>query len=279
MFKNEETIIAKDGKFTFPNEGDSYMQAIMLTFIAVETVSADYAIIQMHPDKKGYEYLLDDVSKEMVKLQKKVLDRANKLVSFVDTTFQFEYKDGEVKRIESKFFTKEIDKYAYAINKMFEYIFILTCKYNVPDEAIIKLGDRAKRINEKMHSNNLECQILNLIFKAEVEILIKDGKGIISGQQYGLIIGLFALQELINNVDLDKSKPTTLKFSTKNDKLVIDASGNKEILNNIIDNTIIRVKSNLNEKVNNDLYNKEIGHILYKIFKNSIEKRAKRRGE
>ena len=36
MFKNEETITAKDGKFTFPNEGDEYKQAIMLTFLAIE---------------------------------------------------------------------------------------------------------------------------------------------------------------------------------------------------------------------------------------------------
>ena len=272
MFKNEEPIIAEDGKFTFPNEGDSYMQAIMLTFVAVETVSAEYSITQVCPDKKMYKYLLDDLSKEMLKLQKKVLDRANNLVNFVDTTFQFEYKDGEVKRIESKFFTEEIDKYAYVINKMFEYICILQCKYNVTDEVIIKLGDRAKKINKKMQSNTLECQILDFI--SDIEIIIKDGKGIVGGNQFGLIIVLYALKELINNVDLDKSKPTTLEFSTKNDKLVIDASGNKEILNNIIDNTIIRVKSNLDERINNDSYNKELGHILYQIFKNSIEKRS-----
>lgn len=277
MFKNEEPIIAKNGKFSFSDLGDAYKEAITLTFIAVETVSADYAIKQMYPDKKMYKYLLDDLSKEMLKLQKKVLDRANNFVNFVDTTFQFEYKDGEVRRIESKFFTEEIDKYAYVINKMFEYILILKCKYNVPDEFIIKLGDSAKKINKVMHSNTLECQIYDLI--TEVEIQIKDGKGIIGGKQFGLIIVLYALQELINNVDLDKSKPTTLVFNTKNDKLFIHASGNKKILNNIIDNTIIRVKSNLNEKVNNDSYNKELGHILYKIFKNSIEKRAKRRGE
>ena len=272
MFKNEEPITAKDGKFTFPNEGDAYMQAIMLTFVAVETVSAEYSITQVCPDKKMYKYLLDDLSKEMLKLQKKVLDRANNLVKIVDTTFQFEYKDGEVKRIESKFFTEEIDKYAYAIRKMFEYIYFLTSKYNVSDEAIIKLGNREKKINDKMYSNTLECQVLDLI--SEVEILIKDGKGIVVGKRFGVIIVLYALQELINNVDLDKSKPTTLEFNSKNDKLVIDASGNKEILNNIIDNTIIRVKSNLDERINNDSYNKELGHILYKIFKNSIEKRS-----
>lgn len=277
MFKNEEPITAKNGKFTFPNEGDSYREAITLTFIAVETVSADYAIKQMYPDKKMYIYLLDDLSKEMLELQKKVLDRAKNIVNFVDTTFQFEYKDGEVRRIESKFFTKEIDKYAYVINKMFEYILILQCKYNVSDEFIIKLGDSAKKINKIMHSNTLECQILDII--SDIEIIIKDGKGIIGGKQFGLIIVLYALQELINNVDLDKSTSTTLECSTKNDKILIYASGSKKILNNIIDNTIIRVKSNLNEKVNNDSYNKKLGHILYKIFKNSIEKRAKKRGE
>lgn len=277
MFKNEEPITAKNGKFTFPNEGDSYREAITLTFIAVETVSADYAIKQMYPDKKMYKYLLDDLSKEMLVLQKKVLDRASNFVEFVDTTFQFEYKDGEVRRIESKFFTKEIDKYAYVINKMFEYILILQCKYNVSDEFIIKLGDSAKKINKIMHSNTLECQILDII--SDIEIIIKDGKGIIGGKQFGLIIVLYALQELINNVDLDKSTSTTLECSTKNDKILIYASGSKKILNNIIDNTIIRVKSNLNEKVNNDSYNKKLGHILYKIFKNSIEKRAKKRGE
>lgn len=277
MFKNEEPITAKNGKFTFPNEGDSYREAITLTFIAVETVSADYAIKQMYPDKKMYIYLLDDLSKEMLELQKKVLDRANNIVNFVDTTFQFEYKDGEVRRIESKFFTKEIDKYAYVINKMFEYILILQCKYNVSDEFIMKLGDSAKKNNKIMHSNTLECQILDII--SDIEIIIKDGKGIIGGKQFGLIIVLYALQELINNVDLDKSTSTTLECSTKNDKILIYASGSKKILNNIIDNTIIRVKSNLNEKVNNDSYNKELGHILYKIFKNSIEKRAKKRGE
>ena len=159
-----------------------------------------------------------------------------------------------------------------AIRKMFEYIYFLTSKYNVSDEAIIKLGNREKKINDKMYSNTLECQVLDLI--SEVEIIIKDGKGIVVGKRFGVIIVLYALQELINNVDLDKSKPTTLEFNSKNDKLVIDASGNKEILNNIIDNTIIRVKSNLDERINNDSYNKELGHILYKIFKNSIEKRS-----
>lgn len=272
MFKSEEPITAKNGKFTFPNEGDSYREAITLTFIAVETVSADYVIKQMYPDKKMYKYLLDDLSKEMLELQKKVLYRASNFVNFVDTTFQFEYRDGEVKRIESKFFTKAIDQYAYVINKMFEYIFFLKCKYNVSDEFIIKLGDSAKKINKIMHSNTLECQILDII--SDIEIIIKDGKGIIGGKQFGLIIVLYALQELINNVDLDKSTSTTLECSTKNDKILIYASGSKKILNNIIDNTIIRVKSNLNEKVNNDSYNKELGHILYKIFKNSIEKRS-----
>lgn len=275
MFKSEETIIAKDGKFTFPNEGDSYMQAIMQTFVAVETVSVDYAIIQMCQDKKDYKNFLDDASdasKEIRKLQKKVLDKANNFVEFVDTTFQFEYKDGEVKRIESKSFTEEIDKYAYVINKMFEYIFILTCKYNVPDEVLIKLSDRSKKFNEKMHSNALECQIIELVFRARVKILITNEHGIINGKAYGVIVVLYALKELINNVDLDESETTTLEFNTVNDEPFFDASGSKKILNAIIDDTIIRVRGKLDNNINNEIYNKKLGHIFYLMLKNLIEK-------
>lgn len=276
MFKSEEPIIAKNGKFTFPNEGDEYMQAIMLAFVAVETVSVDYARIKMVPEKKVKKYSLDDLSKEMVKLQKKVLDKSHKFVKFIDTTFQFEYTDGEIKRIESKFFTKEIDKYAYAINKIFEHIFILTCKYNVPDEVVIKLRDRAKEFNEKMHGNALEIEILELIFQADVEISIKDGHGVIDGQAFGLIIVLYALKELINNIDLEESEATTLEFNTANDELFVDASGNKKILNTIIDKTITRTRGHV-ENINNDTYDRELGHILYHMIKNLIKKN--RRGE
>jgi hypothetical protein len=268
MYKNDN-ITATNGKFTFPNEGDEYMQAIMLAFVAVETVSVDYARIKMNPEKKVKKYSLDDLSKEMVKLQKKVLDKSNNFVNFVDRTFQFEYTDGKVKRIESNFFTKEIDKYAYAINKIFEYIFILTCKYNVPDEVVKKLSDRAKKINEKCMGNALEIEILELIFQADVEISIKDGHGVIDGQTSGLIIVLYALKELINNIDLDESEATTLEFNTANDELFFEASGNKKILNNIIDKTIIRTRGNL-ENINNDTFDRELGHILYHMIKNLI---------
>ena len=273
MFKSEEIITAKDGKFTFPREGDSYKRAIMLAFVAVETISVDYARIKMDPEKKVKKYSLDDLSKEMMKLQKKVLDKSHNFVNFVDTTFQFEYKDGEVKRIESKFFTKEIDKYAFAINKIFEYIYNLVCKYNIPDEIVIKLSDKAKRFNEKMHGNTLEIQIAELIFQARVAISIKNGHGKIEGQAFGLIIVLYALKELVNNVDLDESEATTLEFNTENDILVVDASGNKKILNNIIDKTIIRTRSNV-ENINNDTYDRELGHILYHMINNLIDKRS-----
>ena len=275
MFKND-FIIATNGKFTFPNEGDSYMQAIIQTFVAVETVSVDYAIIQMCQDKKDYKNFLDDASdaaKEIRKLQKKVLDKANNFVKFIDTTFQFEYTDGEVKRIESKFFKKDIEKYAYAINKMFEYIFILTSKYNVPDEVLINLSDRAKKFNEKMHGNTLEIQIAELIFQAKVKILITNEHAILNGKAYGLIVVLYALKELINNIDLDKSKQITLEFNTANDELFFDASGNKKILNAIIDDTIIRVRDNIDYSINNDTFDRKLGHILYHMIKELIEKR------
>ena len=265
MFKNEEPITAKDGKFTFPNLGDAYKEAIMLTFIAVETVSLEYARIKVDSDKKVKKYSL------MLDAQKEIIKKSTNFSSFIDTTFQFEYTDGEVKRIESKFFKKDIEKYAYAINKMFEFIYMLARKYNISDEIVEKLCGKAKRFNEKMHGNTLEGQILDLIFQAEVEIIIKDGNGIIGGQQFGLIIVLYALKELVNNVDLDKSKPTTLEFKTENNKLSYNAAGNKKILNNILDKTITRTKSHL-ENINNDTFDRELGHILYHIIKNSIEK-------
>lgn len=275
MYKND-IITATNGKFSFPDLGDAYKGAIMLTFIAVEAVSIDYARKKLYPDGKVHKYFLDDLSKEMMKLQKKVLDKSNNFVNFVDTTFQFEYRDREVKRIESKFFTKAIDQYAYVINKMFEYIFFLTCKYNVPDEVVIKLSDRAKKINEKAHSNTLEIQIAELIFQARVAISIKNGHGRIEGQAFGLIIVLYALKELVNNIDLDASEATTLEFNTANDELLVDASGNKKILNNIIDKNIIRIRGKL-ENINNDTYDRELGHILYHMINDLIKKN--RRGE
>jgi hypothetical protein len=282
MFKNDN-ITATNGKFNFPDLGDAYKEAIMLTFIAVEAVSIDYARNKMYPDRKVNKYSFNNLSKEMLDAQKDVLNKATHLCNFFDSTFQFEFLHGEVKRIESKFFKKEIDKYAYAINKMFQYISILTHKYNLSDETVKRLSENAKKIHKKTYSSNLECLILDLIFDIKVKIDIKsdgsNGNGTIEGQPYGLIITLYALKELINNIQLDESKPTTLEFNTKNDKLFVNASGKKKILNKIIDNTIIRVNDDMDENINNDTYNKELGHILYQIIKNSIEKRSKRRGE
>lgn len=112
--------------------------------------------------------------------------------------------------------------------------------------------------------------IIDLVYESKVKIEIKNGNGIIDGQDVGLIIVLYALEELLNNVELNKSKPTTLEFKTENYKLFTNASGDKKILNNIIDNMIIQVKDNLDEKINNELYNKAfkaLGHILYQIIK------------
>lgn len=282
MFKNDN-ITAKDGKFTFPNLGDSYKETIMLTFIAVEAVSIDYARKKLYPDGKVDKYALDNLSKEMLDAQKEVLVKATHLCNFFDSTFQFEFVHGEVKRIESKFFKKNIDKYAYAINKMFEYISILTHKYNVPEKTVKRLSENAKKVHEKMYSNSLESQIIDVIFKTNVKIDIqsnginRDGNGTIEGQPYGVIITLYALKELINNVTLDESKPTTLKFNTENHRLFVNADGSKKILNTIIDDTIIQINDSLDNNINNETYNKELGHILYLILKNSIEKRSKRR--
>jgi hypothetical protein len=284
MFKNDN-ITATNGKFTFPDLGDAYKEAIILTFIAVETVSIDYARKKLYPDGKVNKYSLDNLSKEMINVQKEVLDKSAKFVSFFDGSFQFEFSHGEIKRIESKFFKKKIDKYAYAINKMFEHIFALTCKYNVPDETVKRLSDNAKKVHEKMYSHSLEGQIIDVIFKTNVKIDIqsnginRDGNGTIEGQPYGVVITLYALKELINNVTLDESKPTTLKFNTENHRLFVNADGSKKILNTIIDDTIVQINDTLDDNINNDTYNKELGHILYLILKNSIEKRSKKRGE
>ena len=263
MYKND-IITAKDGKFTFPHEGDEYKQAIMLTFLAIETVSVDYARIKVYPDKKVH-----NLSKEVLDAQKEIIKKSTNFSGFIDTTFQFEYSDEEIKRLESKFFKKDIEKYAYAINKMFEYIYMLASKYNVSDEIVEKLCGKAKRFNEKMHGNTLEIQIAELIIQARVAISIKNGHGSIEGEAFGLMIVLYALKELVNNIDLDASKSTTLEFKTENYKLFTKASGNKKILNNIIDNMIIQVKDNLDENFNNEIYNKELGHILYQIIKNN----------
>lgn len=281
MYKND-IITAKDGKFSFTDLGDAYIESIMLTFIAIEEVSIDYARNKMYPDGKCNKYSFNNLSKEMLDIQKEVLDKATHLCNFFDSTFQFEFLHGEVKRIESKFFKKEIDKYAYAINKMFEYISILKLKYNVPVETVKRLSENANKIKEKIDSSNLDSLIQDLIFDLKVKIDIKsDGKGngTVEGQPYGLTIALYALKELINNVPLDESKPTILEFNTENDKLSVNASGSKTILNTIIDKTIIRLRDDLDMNINNDTYNKELGHILYQIIKNSIEKRAKRKGE
>ena len=269
MFKNEGTITAKDGKFTFPNLGDAYKEAIMLTFAAIETVSVEYAGIKVYPDKK-----VNNLSKEVLDAQKEIIKKSTNFSSFIDTTFQFEYTDGEVKRIESKFFKKDIDKYAYAINKLFEYIYILASKYNVSDEMVEKLCGKAKKISEKMYPNTLKCHVLELIFQAKVKILITNEHGIFDGKAYGLIVVLYALKELINNIDLDKSKQITLEFNTANDELFFDASGNKKILNAIIDDTIIRVRDNLDYNINNDTFDRELGHVLSLMLKDLIEKRS-----
>lgn len=112
--------------------------------------------------------------------------------------------------------------------------------------------------------------IIDLVYESKVKIEIKNGNGIIDGQDVGLIIVLYALEELLNNVELNKSKPTTLEFKTENYKLFTNVSGDKKILNHIIDNMIIQVKDNLDEKFNNEIYNKAfkaLGHILYQIIK------------
>lgn len=267
MYKND-IITATNGKFCFPDLGDEYKYAIMLTFVAIETVSLEYARIKVYPDKKVH-----NLSKEVLDAQKEIIKKSTNFSSFIDTTFQFEYTDGEVKRIESKFFKKEIDKYAYAINKMFEYIYMLASKYNVSDEIVEKLCGKAKRFYEKMHGNTLEIQIAELIFQARVAISIKNGHGSIEGEASGLMIVLYALKELVNNIDLDASEATTLEFNTANDELLFDASGNKKILNNIIDKTIIRTRSNI-ENINNDAYDRELGHILYYMINNLIDKRS-----
>lgn len=277
MYKND-IITAKDGKFTFPNLGDAYKESIMLTFVAVEAVSIDYARIKLYPDGKVNKYALDNLSKEMLDAQWEVLERSYRFSNFLDTTFQFDFSHGEVNKIESQFFKKDIDKYAYALHKMFEYIFALTCKYNVSDETVKRLSENAKKVHEKMYSNSLEIQIAELIFQARVAISIKNGYGSIEGQASGLMIVLYALKELVNNIDLDASEATTLEFNTANDELLFDASGNKKILNNIIDKTIIRTRGNL-DNINNDTFDRELGHILYHMIKNLIEKRSKKRGE
>ena len=153
MYKND-IITAKDGKFSFTDLGDAYKEAIMLTFIAIETVSLEYARIKVDSDKKVKKYSL------MLDTQKEIIKKSTNFSSFIDTTFQFEYTDGEVKRIESKFFKKDIEKYAYAIHKMFEYIYMLVRKYNISDEIVKKLCGKAKKISEKMYSNNLKCHVL-----------------------------------------------------------------------------------------------------------------------
>lgn len=276
MYKND-SITAKDGKFSFTDLGDAYIESIMLNFIAIEEVSIDYARNKMCPDGKCNKYSFNNLSKEMLDIQKEVLDKATHLCNFFDSTFQFEFLHGEVKRIESKFFKKEIDKYAYAINKMFEYISILKLKYNVPVETVKRLSENAKKIKEKIDSSNLDSLIQDLIFDLKVKIDIKsDGKGngTVEGQPYGLTIALYALKELINNVPLDESKPTILEFNTENDKLSVNASGSKTALNTIIDKTIMQLRDDLDMNINNDTYNKELGHIIYQIIKNSIEKRS-----
>lgn len=277
MFKND-IITAKDGKFTFPNLGDAYIESIMLTFIAIEEVSIDYARNKMYPDGKCNKYSFNNLSKEMLDIQKEVLDKATHLCNFFDSTFQFEFSHGEIKKIESKFFKKEIDQYAYVINKMFEHIFDLTYKYNVPDETVKRLSDNAKKVHEKMYSHSLEDQIIDVILNVKIDIQSdgknRDGNGTIKGQPYGVIITLYALKELINNVTLDESKPTTLKFNTENHRLFVKADGSKQILNTIIDDTIVQINDTLDENLNNDTYNKELGHIVYQIIKNSIEKRS-----
>lgn len=276
MYKND-SITATNGKFSFPDLGDAYKEAIMLTFIAIEEVSIDYARNKMYPDGKCNKYSLNNLSKEMLDIQKEVLDKATHLCNFFDSTFQFEFLHGEVKRIESKFFKKEIDKYAYAINKMFEYISILKLKYNVPVETVKRLSENTKKIKEKIDSSNLDSLIQDLIFDLKIKIDIKsdgNGNGTVEGQPYGLTIALYALKELINNVPLDESKPTILEFNTENDKLSVNVSGSKTILNTIIDKTIIRLRDDLDMNINNDTYNKELGHILYHMIKELIEKRS-----
>lgn len=278
MYKND-IITAKDGKFTFPNLGDEYKYAIMLTFAAIEKVSVDYAIIKVNPDKKDMKYSFDNLSKEIIDAQKEIIKKSTNFSSFIDTTFQFEYTDGVVKRIESKFFKKDIEKYAYAINKLFEYIYMLARKYNISDEIVEKLCGKAKKFNEKMHGNILEIKIAELIFQARVAISIKNGHGSIEGQSSGLMIVLYALKELVNNIDLDASEATTLEFNTANDELLFDASGNKKILNAIIDDTIMQVRDKLDYNINIDTFDRDLGHVFYLMLKNLIEKRSKRRGE
>lgn len=273
MYKND-FITATNGKFTFPNLGDAYKEAIMLTFVAIETVSVEYARIKVYPDKKVH-----NLSKEVLDAKKEILKKSTNFSGFIDTTFQFEYSHEEIKRLESKFFKKDIEKYAYAINKMFEYIYMLASKYNVSDEIVKKLCGKSKRFFEKMHSNTLECQILELIFQAKVKILITNEHGILDGKAYGLIVVLYALKELINNIDLDKSKQITLEFNAVNDELFFDASGDKKILNAIIDDTIIRVRDKLDYNINIDTFDRDLGHVFYLMLKNLIEKRSKRRGE
>lgn len=275
MFKND-IITATNGKFSFPDLGDAYKEAIMLTFVAIETLSVEYARIKVCPDKKVMKYSFDNLSKEIFDAQKEIIKKSTNFSSFIDTTFQFEYTDGEVKRIESKFFKKDIEKYAYTINKLFEYTYMLARKYNISDEIVEKLCGKAKRFNEKMHGNTLEIQIAELIFQARVAISIKNGHGSIEGEASGLMIVLYALKELVNNIDLDVSEATTLEFNTAKDELLFDASGNKKILNNIIDKTILRTRGKL-ENINNDTYDRELGHILYHMINDLIKKN--RRGE
>lgn len=271
MYKND-IITATNGKFSFPDLGDEYKYAIMLTFLAIETVSVEYARKKVYLDKKVH-----NLSKEVLDVQKEIIKKSTNFSCFIDTTFQFEYTDGEVKRIESKFFKKDIEKYAYAIHKMFENIYMLARKYNISDKLVEKLCGKAKKISEKMYSNNLKCCVLELIFQAKVKILITNEHAIFNGKAYGLIVVLYALKELINNIDLDKSKQITLEFNTANDELFFDASGNKKILNAIIDDTIIRVRDNLDYSINNDTFDRELGHILYHMINDLIKKN--RRGE
>lgn len=273
MYKND-SITATNGKFSFPDLGDAYKEAIMLTFIAIEEVSIDYARNKMYPDGKCNKYSLNNLSKEVLDAQKEIIKKSTNFSGFIDTTFQFDFSHGEVKKIESKFFKKDIEKYAYAINKIFEYIYMLASKYNVSDEIVEKLCGKAKRFYEKMHGNTLEIQIAEFIFQSRVAISIKNGHGRIEGQAFGLIIVLYALKELVNNIDLDASESTTLEFKTENDELIVDASGNKKILNNIIDKTIIRTRSNI-ENINNDAYDRELGHILYHMINDLIKKNRK----
>lgn len=269
MFKND-FITATNGKFSFTDLGDEYKYAIMLTFVAIETVSLEYAQIKVYPDKK-----VNNLSKEVLDAQKEIIKKSTNFSGFIDTTFQFEYTDGEVKRIESKFFKKDIEKYAYAIHKMFEYIYMLARKYNISDEIVEKLCGKAKKISEKMYSNNLKCHVLELIFKAKVKILITNEHAIFNGKAYGVIVVLYALKELINNIDLDKSKQITLEFNTANNELFFDASGNKKILNAIIDDAIIRVRDNVDYSINNDTCDRELGHILYHMINDLIKKNRK----